>query len=63
MLKVRSLPWLAAALLPMQAMAIEFMSPEWANQACTAWSNDPVLTQQLAEIPEDDGQGYSWIRQ
>lgn len=40
------------------------MSAEWAAEACEAWNNDPVLTEQLVEkwIKNDRGRGYKVIQ-
>lgn len=43
------------------AHAVEFMDAAWAKQACAAWNADPVLTTQLMEMPEEGGNGYSWV--
>lgn len=40
------------------------MSPDWATQACEAWNQDPVLTEQLVEkwIKNDQGRGYKVVQ-
>ncbi len=43
------------------AQAQVMMSPEWAQNACTAWNAEPTLTDKLAEsewIKNDAGRGF-----
>jgi putative sterol carrier protein len=50
-------------LLSTSTIAVEFMDEIWAKQACAAWNNDAVLTEKLAQMPEDMfGEGYQWIK-
>ena len=50
-------------LLSTSTMAVEFMDATWAKQACAAWNKDAVLTEKLAQMPEDMfGEGYQWIK-
>lgn len=44
------------------AMADTFMDAGWAQKACDAWNKSPVLTKQLVMTEEEEGDGYSWIR-
>ncbi len=46
------------------AQAAVFMDAEWAQGACEAWNQDPVLTEGLAQsgwIDNDKGRGYKAI--
>lgn len=54
---------LSVGLFSSSLMAAEFMSPAWATQACAQWNKTPVLTDQLAQMPETMfGEGYEWIK-
>jgi putative sterol carrier protein len=54
----------SAGLLSTSATAVEFMDAVWAKQACDAWNKDAVLTEKLAQMPEDmfGSEGYKWIK-
>lgn len=53
----------AAGLVSMSAQAVPLMSANWAQQACQAWNNNPILTNELADkwIKNDKGRGYKII--
>ncbi len=54
-----------AALTASAQAAPLLLSPEWAAQACTAWNQDPVLTQELIKskwVSNDGGHGYKAIQ-
>jgi putative sterol carrier protein len=59
---VRIALW-SALTLPLAALAQSpvLMSPQWAEQACSAWNKEAVLTGELVEsgwIKNDGGRGY-----
>lgn len=67
---IRRLP----ALLPLLALAVAgaagaqglpVMSPQWAEQMCSAWNADPVLTGKLVEsgwVKNDAGRGHKTMQ-
>ena len=51
--------------LPAPAAAETLMSAAWAEQACAAWNEEPVLTGELLEsgwVKNDTGRGYKVIQ-
>ncbi|MDH3639257.1 MAG: SCP2 sterol-binding domain-containing protein [Gammaproteobacteria bacterium] len=56
---------LASLALPGRAVAETLMSAGWAEQACAAWNNEPILTGKLLEsgwVTNDTGRGYKVIQ-
>lgn len=50
-------------LVSLNAQATPLMSTDWMAQACQAWNNNPILTNDLAEkwIKNDAGRGYKVV--
>jgi putative sterol carrier protein len=59
--KVAALGLAFALASPVSGAAPSMMSPDWAQQMCTAWNADPILTRKLVEtgwIKNDKGRGF-----
>lgn len=62
-MRLLSLVVAATGLFSLSAQAAPLMSADWAAQACSAWNQNPALTDELAEkwIKNDKGRGYKII--
>ncbi|CAA6828420.1 MAG: Putative sterol carrier protein [uncultured Thiotrichaceae bacterium] len=49
------------AIASASASADIYMDAAWAKKVCDAWNKSPILTTELLQTENEDGQGYSWI--